>query len=285
MRIKAHEIQNFTEYTRIKMTGNEEKSPLTEKLLAAWLKHDPFVKLISKDNETIHHDVMLALAGEKAAKRFYKHIRNLKPRPKLVYPRDVREKEQDFLDKPQHRTRIVRELVYWGTDEYLNSENPDSHSTRMQIVNSLLGPILINSSPEQEKLIIDGLKVIIITRRTSLGKNGETSPLVHQEILDTVCDLLRYNQIVKENLALHHTHVAMRSQLIKTIQNLKERSHHSAYYVADDRIRRQRSIAEKFPLKDATYRGLIEIVRHYTFSAWPDFRTKAQDLLVELKEA
>jgi len=129
---------------------------------------------------------MLALLGEKPAKHYYSSLKKFKPPPKLIFPADVRKKEAEFFDNPTLRTRIIRELVYWGRDQYLNQENPDSHNTRIQIVHSLLGPLFLNSTPIQEQLIIDGIKVLVVSRQTSESKSGEQSPLVHQEILNKI---------------------------------------------------------------------------------------------------
>jgi len=261
----------------------EETSPLTEKLIGLWLKHDPFIKIVAGDNHEIRRDAMLALLGENAAQRYMQRSKMTLPTP-IVHPSHVRQKADEFLEDPQKRSRIIHQLVHWGSDTKINQENPDSHKTRMQIIHSLMGPLFLNSSPEQEKLIIEGLKVLVVTKTTSLGKTGEISPLVHHEILEKVSELLRYHYALITNQQKSHTEAIIRAHLLKSIQGLKETGHRSAYYVADDQARRKRLIAEKFPLKPDTYQGLLEIARHYTFSANTDFRRSSQKLLQDIKE-
>lgn len=265
-----------------KGSGDTEKSTLSENLVAAWLKYDPFVKLVAKDDNTIRYEAMLAMAGEKAAKKFFGTAQKYNPPPELIYPRHVREKEAQFLEEPDKRTHIVRELVYWGRDEYLNQENPESHVSRVQIIQSLLGPLFVSANESQEKLIVDGVKVLVVSRETGGSKSGEQSPLVHQEILAKVGEILRYDLLVQKNKADDHAQKAIRAHLIKTIQGLKETTHRSAYYLADDSGKRRRAIASKFPLRQETRVGLIDIVRHYSFSASPQINQPATRLLAEV---
>lgn len=264
------------------MPKDENKSSLSEKLVAAWLKYDPFVRLVAKDNDRARYDAMLAMAGEKPAQKFFGVRKKYQPLPKLIFPSDVRRREQEFLDDPDKRTRIIRELIYWGRDEYLNTENIDSHLTRLQIIQALLGIMFLNSDSAQERLIIDGLKVLVLSRETSLGKTGEQSPLVHQEIIDRVAEILRYNEMVLKNKIQAQSEKVLRAQLLKTIQGLKESTHRSAYYVADDQKRRPKTVAERFPLNSETEAGLLDIVRHYTYSVWPEIKSQAQSLLKKL---
>lgn len=289
MRLQASDIQDFTLYNQNKavqtMTSStdSDKTHLSHRLIAAWLKYDPFVNLVAKDNEQIRHDAMLALAGEKAAQKYFKTTTKFTPLPKLVYPGDVRKKEQEFFDKPDKRNRIIRQLVYWGRDEYLNKENPDSHNTRIQIIASLLGPLFLNSNADQEKLIIEGIKVLVISRPTSLGVKGEQSPEVHKQILSKIGNLLRYHQLVVEGKLKNHTETAVKAHLIKTIQSLNQSKNRSAYYVADNQKMRKKIIAQKFPLKDHTHQGLIKIIKHYTISGFAEARNLAKNLFSELK--
>lgn len=258
-------------------------SPLTEKLITLWLKHDPFIKLVAGPNEEIRRDAMLALLGDQAARRYLKNSKFI-PTP-IIHPRQIRAKEDEFLNFPEKRIEIIHQLVRWGSDPKINEENPDSHKTRVQIIHSLLGPLFLNSDESAERLIIQGLKVLVVTKTTNLGTTGEISPLVHHEILQKTSELLRYHHAVVTNQIKNHTETVIRAQLMKTIQGLKERGHRSAYYVADDQATRKKLIASKFPLAKDTYQGLLDIARHYTFSAWPEFRTKAQQLLEDINES
>ncbi len=263
--------------------SSSNHSPLTEKLIALWLKHDPFVKIVAGGNEEIRRDAMLALLGEKAAKRYIKGAHVFTQTP-MVYPRDVRREETEFLQSPDKRDKIIHELIHWGSNVKINQENPESHKTRVQIVHSLLGPLFLNSNSEQEKLLIEGLKVLVVTKTTSMGRTGEISPLVHEEILKKIGEILRYNWELLTNKHKSYTETVARAQLLKTIQSLKDRKHRSAYYVADDQANRRRLLEAKFPLKSNTYNGLIEIARHYLFSAWGNFRSQAKNLLMAIGE-
>jgi len=298
MKLDLSDIQDFKLYNQATNTtlqmvqkanskpkpqkSQRQKSHLSHKLIAAWLKYDPFVNLVAKENDQIRHDAMLALAGQKAANQFFHKSSRLKPPPKLVYPGDVRKKEQEFFDKPSKRNKIIRELVFWGRDEYINKENPDSHNTRTQIASSLLGPLFLNSNEAQEKLIIQGLKVLVISRPTSLGVQGEQSPVVHKEIISRIGNILRYNQIVIEGKLKNHTEAAIKVNLIKTIQSLNKSRSRSAYYVADDQKLRKKIIAQKFPLKDNTYKGLVKILNHYTISGFSEARIQAKSIIKDL---
>lgn len=267
-------------YNIKRMDASEEKSPLTEKLVTLWLKHDPFVRFVAKDNEEIRRDTMLALLGEKAAARYMKG-KSLPPRILIVTPKHIRDQEQEFLEHPPKRSEIIHQLVHWGSDERINQENPESYNTRVQIIHSLMGPLFMNANENQEKLIVEGLKVLAVTKTTNMGKQGELSPLVHQEILSKVADILRYHHVILENRAQKQAEMAMRAHLLKTIQGLKAKKHHG-YYTADDAAARQKIIASKFPLKEDTYQGLKNILRHYTFSAWKEFRVAAHAVLEDI---
>ena len=292
MRINSADITRFPDYNKAivstmvasKKLKPTTKSPLRAKLIAAWLKLDPFVSIIAKDNQRIRHDAMLALAGKNAAKEYFGKFKKLKPPPKLIFPQDVREKEIEFLQKPKRRSLIIRELVYWGRDDYLNQENPDSYLSRIQIISSLLGPILLNASEEQEKLLVDGVKVLVISKQTTLGKKGEQSIEVHRALIHKVVQLLKYNQMVIDGEHNQQTESAVRAQLIKTIQNLSQQKHRSAYYVAGDQLTRKKIIKSKFPLKETTKSGLIDIVKHYSFSANTQFQKLARETLTQIGE-
>lgn len=284
MRLNLADIRDFPEYN-ISLEAEmghavvDDKSPLSERLIAAWLKYDPFVKLIARD-EQARFEAMFALAGEKAATRHFGKYPHHKP-AKLIYPKDIRHKEQEFLRYPEKRTLIIRELVFWGTNKTLNEENPDSYHTRMQVISSLLGPIFINSNETQERLIIEGVKVLVLSRETSLGRHGEPSALVHNHLLTKVTELLRYHQAVKSGQHDRKTDAAFRAELLKTIQNFRESGTRSAYYVADDLKTKKRTLAQKFPLKVGTLDEILKIVQHYTFSAWPEARSRAVRLFAE----
>lgn len=266
----------------MKSNQKKPKATISQKIIGAWLKHDPFVRLIAKNDDQVRYSAMMAMLGERAAKNYYQKLKKYNPGPSLIYPSHIREKEQEFLKHPKKHELIIRQLVAWGTDKYLNSQNIESHKTRAQIIHALLGTLFLNATEKEETLIIDAIKVLVISKGTHIGKRGEQSPFVHQEILQKVCDILYFDRLRIQGKKDQQQELAMKAVLIKNIQEMKDR--HSAYYANSRQLKPRKLVNLKFPLKPKTKIGLIKIVRHYTCSSDPKVRQHANTTLKTIED-
>lgn len=257
----------------MKKNKKKAKLPLFEKAVASWLRYDPFVKVAVRNADEIRRDVMLNILGKSAAIRHFGKFPPRRPDYGPIYPSQVRETTEEALKNLKRRTQLIKKMIFWATDPGVNDRYIKSHLTRIQIVSSLLGPIFIHATVEQEKLILDGLKYMLAQKQTVLDVRGEQSFEVHEAVLEKVSDLLIHNQKVIISKAIGEAEEKMRVHLLKQIQELKGKKQTAIYSVPEMQgLARHKIVKEKFPLRKETVKQLEDILRFYMESKWPRLR-------------
>ncbi len=231
---------------------------------------------------------MASIFGETDSENFLKgrvklvKAKNKKMAP-YILPSDVDKKVIKFLEINQDtktglkkRQQIIETLIFWALDPEINAQNIESYETRSEIIKSLLGVIFQNSLADETEQILSGIKKIVFSRVTYLGVKGEPSPFVHDTVISGVGRVLNihFGEIVRlrneklENLT--------KIKLIKEIKDHEGGTGSLAFsggYIKDDPYR------HKFPLPQKRANMLISILKHYQYSAWPESRKTAIELI------
>ena len=176
---------------------------------------------------------------------------------------------------------IIKQLIFWATDQEINKENVDSYQTRSAIVAALLNVIFHNSLYEESELILNSLEAIVFSRVTYLGQRGEPSPVVHNVILSGVSQLLirHFSEIMR--LRDQRVDKLTVIQLIRELNQAKGGIGSLAF--SAEMASRRDEYRHKFPLSSRHAFFLYGILEHYTFSAWPDSREKAISVVNNLE--
>lgn len=263
-------------------------------LVYAWLRFDPVIRLAFGSNWKPRYDFMSQIFGEAAAREFLARRVKLallrRPKPvSLIFPSEAERQTRAFLSLSvstksgrKRRLAIINRLIFWATNRLINRENIDSYKTRAAIVDSLLNPIFHNSLFEESELILASLDRVVFSRVTYLGQKGEPSPFVHDVILGGVSRLLlrHFAEVVRFR--------DQRLDKISTIQLIRElnksRAGTGSLAFSADPVRRHDELRHKFPLRSRHVYLLYKILEHYTFSAWPDSRQKAREVIGQLEQ-
>lgn len=261
------------------------RTKLYERLVASWLKHDPFVSLVVKNDDRTRRDIMLNIVGPQAAMIHFGKFppRTVEEGP--IVPNIVRQEVQASLDDDGKRTQLVMKLIRWATDASVNNRYIKSHLTRIQIVRSLLGPIFFRATAKQEDLLLRGLKFMIAKKTTVIDKPGEQSSDVHDVVLECASDTLIYHQKVIINKALTEVEEKMRVQLLRQIQEIRGKKNLSQYYSQEVTKNVRKIIKEKFPLRRETARHFEEILDFYrTQNRWPYLQEEAVKVFLKIQQ-
>ena len=259
-----------------------------------WLRFDPVIRLTFKDSWGPRADFMKIVFGEDDTYQFLKDRgKKLKARnkkfPPIILPSHVSKKVDQFLSlsvttRPgkQQRIKIINQLIFWATDKDINQYNIESYRTRSAIVRSLLINMFLNSLHQEGKLVLEGLNKIVFSRTTYLGTKGEPSPVVHDVIIQNVGRLLalQFEALIRQRD--ERMEKMTKIKLIKEIQEAKKDTGSFAFSGLtsdqDDQYR------QKFPLDQNQADLLIKIIHHYRFSAWPDSRQRAEELINSIEK-
>jgi len=264
-------------------------------LIYLWLRFDPILYLAFRKNWNPRYEFLAAIFGEKDAEEFLKH------RVRLVIERNKKQKQIPFITpsivdkkiniflktKPdtktgrQKRRKIIKKLIFWSLNPDINKENIESYKTRFAVIDAFLGVVFQNAIISEIKQILDGLKKIVFSRVTYLGPKGEPSPIVHDVIISGIGKILKFhfNEIVR--LRDEKLDKLTKIKLIKEIQDSKEGKGALAFS-AD---LKDNEFKPKYPLDKETENLLIKIIKHYKFSAWPDSRKKAENLIKSMEKS
>lgn len=262
-------------------------------LIYLWLRFDLILRLAFGSRWTPRYNFMADIFGEKDAKKFLlDRGKKLKLRQKkqvsAIFTSDVDKKLNLFLKtKPttkkglKKRLQIINKLIFWTTDSQINRSNIDSYKTRQAIVNALLNHIFQNSLTTEADIILANLNKIVYSRVTYLGSKGEPSPIVHDAIISGVGRILtaHFNEIVR--LRDEKTDKMIKIKMIKEIQKSKKDTGSLAFSADIDK--KDNPFKNKYPLSDRQAKMLINILKHYRHSAWPDSRETAQKLVDDME--
>lgn len=262
-------------------------------IIYLWLRFDLVLRLAFGNNWKPRFDFMAQLFGEKDADKFLAHRVNLlvernKAQIPIILPSDVGRLTRQFLKiKPTTksgriaRKAIIRKLIFWMINPEINKENVDSYKTRSVIVDSLLNVIFNNSLYAESELILNNLSDIVFSRVTYIGKKGEPSPIVHDVILSAVGQLLtrHFSEIIR--LRDQRLDKLTTIQLIKELNKGKGGTGSLAF--SGEISKHNNQFRHKFPLSSHHAYLLYNILEHYTFSAWPDSREKAINVVNNLE--
>jgi len=254
-----------------------------------WLRFDPIIYLTFRKDWTPRYEFMANIFGEKDIDRFLKHrVKLVKARnkklPPIIRPKHIDEKVEGFIKanlktKTGKATRlsIINKLIFWAIDEEINRFNIDSHKTRTTIIESLLSVIFQNSIGNEASLILNGLEKIVFSRATYLGSKGEPSPVVHDAIIAGVGRILtsHFNELTR--LRDERLDKLTKVQLIKEINDANKDKGSLAFSASI--TNKNDDYKHKYPLEDKYTKLLIQILKHYRFSAWPDSRERAISLI------
>lgn len=262
-------------------------------LIYLWLRFDLVLRIAFGNNWKSRYEFMAQLFGKTDAERFLAHRMKLvlhrrRPQVPIILPSDVARLTNKFLRHKvtgktgrKDRLAIINKLIFWTTDPEINKENVDSYSTRSAIVAALLNVIFHNSLYEESELILNGLKAIVFSRVTYIGRKGEPSPIVHDVILSGVSQLLirHFSEIVR--LRDQKIDKLTTIQLIRELNKAKGGTGSLAF--SAEMTDRQDEYRHKFPLSPHHVFLLYRILEHYTCSAWPDSREKAISVVNNLE--
>lgn len=259
-----------------------------------WLRFDPILRLTFRNDWTARYEFMKTIFGEKDTTKFLQHrvklvkMRNKKPTP-FILPKQVADLTKEFLKQTvksktgrQKRKQIIRKLIFWATDKDINQQNIESYKTRSTIVDSLCGSIFQNSLAPEVSMILAGLEKIVFSRVTYLGSKGEPSPIVHDVIITNVGRLLTAHFNELNRLKQGKIDQSTKIKLIKEIQKSKQDRGSFAYSAATPR--QDDEYKHKFPLAEPHAQLLLKILHRYQFSAWPDSREKAEQLMQKMEQ-
>lgn len=259
----------------------------------AWLRFDPIIYLAFRKDWTPRYEFMASIFGEKDVSKFLKYrVKLVKARnkklPPIIQPNQVDEKVEQFIKSNvktktgrKNRIEIINKFIFWATDEEINRFNIDSYKTRSSIIEALLSVIFQNSIGDEACVILKGLKKIVFSRTTYLGSKGEPSPVVHDTIIAGVGRILvsHFNELSR--LRDERLDKLTKVQLIKEINEANKEKGSLAFSART--IRKNDDYKHKFPLEDKYTNLLIEILKHYRFSAWPDSRERAVSLIKDME--
>lgn len=257
---------------------------LVEKAFVSWLRYDPLVSLVVRGDDRLRRDVMLNLLGPEAAERYFGKLPPRSPEDGPIYPSIVRDIVNHSLTKPDERTATIEKLLFWATDAQVNNRYIKSHLTRIQIVESLLGPLFLHATSSQEENLIRGLKFMLVGKQTVTGERGEQSPEVHEVVLDRVSQILIHNQQVIINKAVGEAEEKMRVHLLRQIQELRGEKASIQTFTWDRSKPGIRMPIEKFPLRRETSKHLDEVLEFYCQSRWLHLQDKAKATRLRLEE-
>jgi len=254
-----------------------------------WLRFDPIIRITFRDNWEPRADFMKITFGEEDTREFLKQRgKKVKTRDKqlapIILPSHADKKVTEFLKQKVttkagklKRKQIIDQLIFWATDKDINRHNIESYRTRSAIVENLLTAMFLNSLLQEGKTILEGLRKIVFSRTTYLGSKGEPSPIVHDVIIRNVGRLLALNFEELIRLRDEKLEKMTKIKIIKEIQKTKAETGSFAFSgLTPDKYDEYR---HKFPLEQDQADLLIKIIQHYRFSAWPDSRQRAEELI------
>ncbi|MFH1959288.1 MAG: hypothetical protein ABIJ22_03110 [Patescibacteria group bacterium] len=261
-------------------------------IIYVWLRFDPVIRLAFKGNWTPRYEFMASIFGEKAADDFLqKRVKIVKARKKkqapYILPSSIDKQVSLFLKTDldtkkgrEKRKEVLSTLVHWALDPDINQQNIDSYKTRSAIVDSLLGTVLQNCLADEVTIILSSLKKIVFSRVTYLGSKGEPSPVVHDTIIFGVGKILstHFDEVVKMREA--KLEELTRIQLIKEIKKNDQGTGSLAF---SGSTKKYDQYHNKFPLPAKTTKMLLDILKHYRYSAWPESRKTAQKLIEKME--
>ena len=261
-------------------------------LIYAWLRFDPIIRLAFGKRWTPRYEFMASLFGEKDAENFLKNrVKIVKARDKksapYVTPSNVDEKITQFLKINQDtktglkkRQQIIKKLIFWALDPEINAQNIESYKTRSNIVKALLGVIFQNSLADENEQILSGIKKIVFSRTTYIGSKGEPSPIVHNTLIDGVGRVLNthFGEVVR--LRNEKLEDLTKIKIIKEIKNDEKGTGSLAFSGAH---RKDDPYRHKFPLPNRRANMLIRVLKHYQYSAWPESRETAIELIKNME--
>ncbi|MBU0576712.1 hypothetical protein KJ707_03495 [Patescibacteria group bacterium] len=257
-------------------------------LTYVWLRLDPILRITFGRNWLPRYEFMASIFGEKASEEFLQgRVEIVKAREKekaaCILPSDVDKQVSLFLKVNlntkkgrQERTEIIGILTNWALDPDINAQNIDSHKTRSNIVNSLLGSIFQNSLIDEMELSLTGLKKIVFSRVTYLGSKGEPSPIVHDAIISGVGRILRTHF---DEVARLREEKLEELTKIKLIKEIKKDDQNTGSLAFSGSTKHRNQYCNKFPLPTETTKMLLDILMHYQYSAWPESRNTAIKLI------
>lgn len=259
-----------------------------------WLRFDPVIYLTFRKDWNPRYDFMKNLYGEKDTRKFLSHRVKLakkrkKPKAPIITPTTIEKNVNLFLKiSPDSKTgknkrkAIIEKLIFWGTDSEINRSNIDSFKTRHTIIDSLLSHMFQNSIISEAGLILEGLSKMVFSRVTYLGSKGEPSPVVHDAIISGVGRILtaHFNEFTR--LRDERLDKLTKVKMIKEIQQAKKDTGSLAF--SADIVRKDDEFKHKYPLDEKQAKQLMKTLKHYRFSAWPESRQKAIELIESMEK-
>src|SRR4030066_2140749 len=91
-----------------KANKKAEKATVVDKAFAAWLKYDPLVSAIVKNDDNTRRDVMLNILGTEAAMRHFGKFPPRKAYEGPIFPDLVRKEVEASIDDQTKRTRLIK---------------------------------------------------------------------------------------------------------------------------------------------------------------------------------
>ena len=271
-----------------KANKKTRKATVVDKAFAAWLKYDPLVSAIVKNDDNTRRDVMLNILGTQAAMRHFGKFPPRKAYEGPIFPDLVRIEVEASIDDQAKRTRLIKTLIRWATDPQVNNRYIRSHLTRIQIVRSLLGQVFFNATKSQEDLLLKGLKFMIAKKMTVIGELGEQSADVHDVLLERISEILIHNQKVIIKKAVSEAEEKMRVHLMRQIQEMRGEKHPSSFVSSDLKNKVRFIVKEKFPLSPEAVRHLEDMLEFYlNQDKWPylsELALNAQEKILELRK-
>ena len=253
----------------------------------AWLRFDPVLWITFRGDWKPRYDFMAALFGQVDTTKFLDHrvklvkFRNKQLTP-IILPSHVgREVETFFKQNLKSksgrvkRMEIINQLIFWCTDQEINFVNIDSYRTRISLIEALFNQMFQNSLSDEGDLIMASLKPIVFSRVSHTNIKGEPSPLVHDIILKAVGRLLisHFNELKR----LRHDSLDKLTK-VQIILELQKAKKGGSLAFSADWAKKKDEFQHKFPLPGDQVNQLVEILRHYQHSAWPDSREQAIEL-------
>lgn len=263
-------------------------------LVYIWLRFDPMIRLAFGKNWTPRYEFLASFFGEEDTRRYLaarkikiEKVRNKKPAP-VVQPSQVDKQIGRFLQQSpnskvgrEKRVDMIKTLVHWALDSDINQQNVDSYKTRSAIIDAMLGPIFQNSLANEVALVLDGLKKIVFSRVTYMGSKGEPSPVVHDTIIANVGRIL--NSHFDEVAAIRERKLEELTK-IKLIKEIKKDQENKGSLPFSATHKKSDPYHHKFPLPDETTQLLLEILKHYRYSAWPESRKTTKELIAKMEK-
>jgi len=258
-----------------------------------WLRFDPIIYLTFRKNWTPRYEFFASIFGEVEANKFLrKRVALVKARsqlkPPVILPSMIDKKVQAFLKTSPKtsagrakRKEAINRLIFWATDTAINEYNIDSYKTRSTIIGSFLNIMFQNALLEESELVLNGLKQIVFSRVTYLGAKGEPSPVVHDVIISGVGRLLshHFNEVVRQRDEKLDKLIK-----IKLIKEIKQADKDTGSLAFSGPTKKDDSYKHQFPLEKKYAQLLLKILDHYRFSAWPESRQRAINLIDSMEK-